>query len=151
MVQSYKSGRAFRFGPGLGLSLSKYFGPISGLHTKLFDNIKSNDVFLSRRGFVVLIAVTYVSEVIVIFHQLILFANQRWSDSGFLLSYPVFEKWYPYPIRLLFKLKSYYPYTKTIRKCIVMHNIYFCAVYFASWGKITAGIILLVAEHDWLK
>jgi len=27
MVQSYKSGRAFRVGTGLGLSLSKYFGP----------------------------------------------------------------------------------------------------------------------------
>jgi len=25
--QSYKSGRAFRVGPGSGLSLSKYFGP----------------------------------------------------------------------------------------------------------------------------
>jgi len=30
-----------------GLSLSKYFGPISGLHTKLFYNIKGrpNDFF----------------------------------------------------------------------------------------------------------
>ena len=27
MVQSCKSGRAFRIGPDLGLSLSKYFGP----------------------------------------------------------------------------------------------------------------------------
>jgi len=26
---------------------SKYFGPVSGLHTKLFYNIKRNDFFLS--------------------------------------------------------------------------------------------------------
>jgi len=45
MVQSYKSGRAFRVEAGSGLSLSKYFEPISGLHTKLFYNIKSNDFF----------------------------------------------------------------------------------------------------------
>jgi len=45
-------------------------------------------------------------------------AHQRWSYSGFFLSYPVFEKWYPYAIRILFWLKSYYPYPKTIRKCI---------------------------------
>jgi len=75
MVQSHKSGRAFRVGPGSGLSLSKYFVPISGLHAKLFYNIMSNDVFLSWRRFVVLIAVTSLSEVIVIFLQLILFAN----------------------------------------------------------------------------
>jgi len=43
-------------------------------------------------------------------------------------SYPVFEKWYPYPIRILFWLKSYYPYPKTVRKCIAMHNIHFCAL-----------------------
>jgi len=46
--QSCKSGRAER-----GLSISKYFGPISGLHTKLFYDIKSNDFFLSWRKFVV--------------------------------------------------------------------------------------------------
>ena len=72
------SGRAFRVGPGSGLSLSKYFGPISGLHTKLFYNIKSNDFFdffVSWRRFVVLTAVTSVSEVILMFLQLILFAN----------------------------------------------------------------------------
>jgi len=34
MVQSCKSGRALRVGSGL--SLFKYFEPISGLHTKLF-------------------------------------------------------------------------------------------------------------------
>ena len=45
---------------------------ISGLHTKLFHNIRSND-FFSWHRFVVLIAVTSVSEVI--FLQLILFAN----------------------------------------------------------------------------
>jgi len=69
------SARAFRVGPGSGLSLSKYFGPISGLHTKLFYNMKSYDFFLSWRRLVVLTAVTSVSEVIVIFLQLILFAN----------------------------------------------------------------------------
>jgi len=47
-------------------------GPISGLHTKVFYNIQSNDFFLSWRIFVVLIAVASVSEVIVIFLQLIL-------------------------------------------------------------------------------
>jgi len=36
MVQSYNSGRAFPVGPGSGLSLSKYFGSISRLHTQLF-------------------------------------------------------------------------------------------------------------------
>jgi len=36
MVQSCKSGRDFWVGPGSGLSLSKYFGLISGLHRKLF-------------------------------------------------------------------------------------------------------------------
>ena len=43
-------------------------------------------------------------------------------------SYPVFVIWYPYLTRILFRLKSYYPYPKTIRKCIVLHKIYFCAV-----------------------
>jgi len=71
MVQSYKSGRAFRVGPGSGLSLSQYFGPAY----KTFYNIKSNDFFLSWGRFFLLTAVTYVSEVIVIFLQLIMFAN----------------------------------------------------------------------------
>jgi len=78
MVQSYKSGRAFRVGPCSGLSLSKYFESISGLHTKLFYNIKSNDFFdffLSWRRFVVLTAVASVSEVLLTFIQLFLFAN----------------------------------------------------------------------------
>ena len=47
--QSCKSGRAFRvglgFGPGSGSSVSKCFGPILGLHTKLFYNIQSKDFF----------------------------------------------------------------------------------------------------------
>jgi len=43
-------------------------------------------------------------------------------------SYPVFEKWYPYPIRILFWLKSCYPYPRTNRKCIVIHNIHSCAL-----------------------
>ena len=33
------------FDPGSGISLSKYFEPISGLHTKLVNNIKSNNIF----------------------------------------------------------------------------------------------------------
>ena len=40
---------------------------ISGLRTKLFYNIKSNDFFLSSRRFVVLNAVTSVSKLTVIF------------------------------------------------------------------------------------
>ena len=36
--------------------------------------------------------------------------------------------WKMIPTRFLFWLKSYYPYPKTIRKCIAMHNIHFCAV-----------------------
>ena len=44
-LRSFKSDRALRVGPGSGLSLSKCFGPISGLHTKLFYNIQSNDFF----------------------------------------------------------------------------------------------------------
>ena len=51
--QSCKTARAFRVGPGSGLSLSKWFGPITDLHTKLFYKIKSKD-FLSWRTFVVL-------------------------------------------------------------------------------------------------
>ena len=35
----------FWVGPGSGLSLSKCFGPISGLHIKLFHDIQSNDFF----------------------------------------------------------------------------------------------------------
>ena len=55
-------------------------------------------------------------------------------------SYHLFEKWYPYPLRILFWLKSYYPYLKTIWKCIMVHNIHFCALS-----------ILPSAEHNWLK
>ena len=73
--QSCKSGRAFRIGPGSGLSSSKCFGPISRLHTQVSYTIRSNDFFLSWSAFVLLNAVTCVSEVIVIFLQLILFAN----------------------------------------------------------------------------
>ena len=28
---------------------------------------------------------------------------------------------------------------------------FLCSVYFASWGKITADVILPLAEDDWLK
>jgi len=67
--QSCKSGRTIRvgpgFGPGSGLSLSKCFGMISGLHTQVFYNTRSNDFF--SFFLVLLTALTSVSEVIVIF------------------------------------------------------------------------------------
>jgi len=65
MVQSCKSGRAFGIGPGSGLSLSKYFGMISGLHINFFMALGVRIFFF--RDVVVLTAVTSVSEVIVIF------------------------------------------------------------------------------------
>jgi len=65
LVQSYKSGQA----------RAQVCQNISDLHTKLFYNIQGNDFFLSWRRFVVLTAVTSVSEVIMICLQLILFAN----------------------------------------------------------------------------
>jgi len=68
MVQSYKTDRTFRVGPVL--SFSKYFGP-----DKTFYSIKSNEFFLSWHRFVVLTAVTSVSEVIAIFLKIILFGN----------------------------------------------------------------------------
>jgi len=40
-------------GPGSGLTLSKYFGPISDLHSKLFYNIRSNNFSISWHTFVV--------------------------------------------------------------------------------------------------
>jgi len=62
----------------------------------------------------------------------------------------------PVLIETILSVSENYP--KTIRKCIVMHNIHFlCCVYFASWGKIalwgkiTASVILPLAEHKWLK
>ena len=65
----------FGSGRALGLSLSKCFGPISGLHTKPFYNIQNRDVFLSLCKFFRLTTVTSVSEVIVIFLKPLLFAN----------------------------------------------------------------------------
>jgi len=62
MAQSYESSRPFRLGPGAGLNFSKYFGPISGLHTKLFITFKSNVCFLSWRRFVVVTAAQYFCE-----------------------------------------------------------------------------------------
>jgi len=74
VVAEFKSGGDFRVGSGSGLSLSKCFWPISGLHTQVCYTIQSND-FFSWRAFVLLTAVTFVGEVIVIFLQQILFAN----------------------------------------------------------------------------
>jgi len=34
--------------------------------------------------------------------------------------------------------------------CDAQH-IFLCCVYFSPWGKITAGAILPLAKHDWLK
>ena len=45
LVQSCKSGRAFRVKPGSGLRFSKCIEPISGLHTQAFYTIQSNDFF----------------------------------------------------------------------------------------------------------
>ena len=65
--------RAGLFGPSV--SLSKYFGPIAGLHTKFFNNTKSNNFFLPWCTFVMVNALTYVSQVMAIFLQIILLAN----------------------------------------------------------------------------
>ena len=59
----------------LGLEFVKIFRVNFGPAYKTFYNIKSNDFFISWRRFVVLTAVTSLSEVIVTFLQLILFAN----------------------------------------------------------------------------
>jgi len=78
---------------GFGLSLSKFFGPISGLHTKLFYNIQSNEYFLSWRKVVVLTVVTSVSEIIVNFLKLIPCANTAVFFCSLLGLVPhVFEK-----------------------------------------------------------
>ena len=60
---------------GSGRARAQVCRNISGLRRKLFYNIQSNDFFLSWRRFVVLAVVASVSEVIVIFLPLILFAN----------------------------------------------------------------------------
>jgi len=54
MVQSHKSGRFFgpdRVGPGSGLSLSKYFEPISSLHAKLFMTSRATTFFFCGLDF----------------------------------------------------------------------------------------------------
>jgi len=70
-----KSGTPFWVGPGSGLSLSNCFGPISGLHTKLFSDIQIVSIFSFVMYNCCAHRVTSVSEVIVTFFQLILFAN----------------------------------------------------------------------------
>jgi len=63
-------------------------------------------------------------------------------------SYLVFQK--SYPIRILFWLKSHYPYPKTIRKSGAYYDAQHTFLgfeYFTSWGKIASGIILSSAEH----
>jgi len=57
-TQSCKSSRAFQVGPGSGLSLSKCFGPLSGLYTQVWYTIRSNDFFLSWSTFILLTVVT---------------------------------------------------------------------------------------------
>jgi len=73
--QSCKSGWVFRVGSDWGLSLPKCFGTISGLHAKPFYSIQSNVFFLTWGPYIVLTAVASVREAIVIFLQLIPFAN----------------------------------------------------------------------------
>jgi len=59
------------------------------------------------------------------------------------------------PIRILFWLKSYYPYPKTIRKCIVVHNIYFVLCLFClvrqnnCWSYFTFSWTQLVEAVTW--
>jgi len=59
---------------GSGLILSKCFGSIAGLHTKYFNNTKSNNFFF-RDVHLLCYAVTFVSKVMAIFLQLVLLAN----------------------------------------------------------------------------
>jgi len=82
--------RAGVFGSGqVGLKLSKYFGPAY----KTFYNIQNNGIFLSWRTFTGFTAVASVSEVIVIFLQLILFANTAafFCSPLRLVSHPFWE------------------------------------------------------------
>jgi len=84
-----------RAGPGSGIRLPKCDGPISGLHTKLFYNIQSNDFFLSWSAFVLFTVVFSVNEVIVIFLQLILFANTAAFFCSLLglVSHSFWQRW----------------------------------------------------------
>ena len=73
-VAGCKSARTFRVGPGSGLSLSKCFRSILGVDTKLFITFRVT-IFCFPDTFFVLTTVTSVSEVILNFLQLILFAS----------------------------------------------------------------------------
>jgi len=79
--------------------------------------------------------------------------RQRWSDSGFSLSDPtVFSK---NDIRI--RSESCFGWNHTIRirklseSALWCTTYILCCAYFALLGKITAGAILPLAEHNWLN
>ena len=78
---------------------------------------------------------------------------QRWSDSDFLLSDPIL--FLKNDIHIRSESCSGWNHTIRIRKLLKVYydaqHTFLCFVYFASWGKITSGVILPSAEHDWLK
>ena len=133
---------AFRVGPGSGLTLPKCFGPTSGLHTKLFYNIQIHNFFLSWRMFVVLTAVNSVSEVIVIFLRLILFANTTTFVCSLLgsVSRTVFEK-----VTAARKLEQGWPCFEKINHLPVFHAHYIAIPnsFFYAYCAIV-GIFVLV-------
>ena len=80
-------------------------------------------------------------------------SHQRWSDSGFSLSDPnLFSK---NDIRI--RSESCFGWNHTIRIRKLSENVLWCTTYilccayFALLGKITAGAILPLAQHKWLK
>jgi len=52
----------------------------------------------------------------------------------------------PVLIEIILSVSENYPKVY----CVAQHS-FLCCVYFASWGKITAGAISPLAKHDWLK
>ena len=96
---------------------------------------------VTRQSSVRVTPLLYLDFLLMYLHKIVSkkFLDPLWSASEMIRwwiftvrSYPVFEKWYPNLIGFLFLLKSFYPYPKTIRKCIAMHNIHFCAVSILS-------------------
>jgi len=77
--------------------------------------------------------------------------QQRWSDSGYycpILScfWKIISVSDPNPLLVETVLSVFDNYSKVY--CDAQHT-FLCCVYFASWGKITAGVILPLTEHDW--
>ena len=52
----------------------------------------------------------------------------------------------PVLLKIILSITEHYPKVY----CVAQH-IFFGSVYFALLGKITAGALLPLAEHDWLK